>query len=355
MFEDYINEKIDKIFFKDKESLEVVEEKRFLDQFSFNKYEEIYEYIPGGIPILEYHIIETPNFYSNYILTKKIKKNPKIERFFVSSEDFRKHLELLYSKGFRNISLDEYYSIMKGQPKDLKRIPPCAKLYVLTFDDATFGQFDFITNEKNEIIIDPNCAVGIMLDFAKKHPDFKLNAAFSIDFENTPFQQKEFVTKKLNMLLDVGFEIVNHTYSHSRLAKLYKKDKEKVVEEIGKAMEMFEAHLGYRARSINKICYPYGDNSLELEEFIQTITYNGKEYNFIMGIDAEGPLALNPNSKDFNPFQVRRIEVNNNSFVKNVLNAKAIYTMPPLVLNTPENRKLVKNYTNTSLDLIKLP
>lgn len=254
MFEDYFDEKISKIFAKyDKiEKLEVDEEKGFLNQFKFNKIDEIYEHLSGKIPILEYHIIETPNVYSNYILTKKIKKTKDNERFFVSSEDFRKHLEILYENGYRNISLEEYLSIMKGQKKDFRRLTPGSKLYVLTFDDATFGQFDFLKNEKGEIFIDPDCAIGIMIDFAKRYPEFKLNAAFSIDFENVPFHQKEYITKKLNLLLDYGFEIVNHTYSHKSLARLYKKNPNKVNEEIGKAMEMFEYHLGYRVSHITR-------------------------------------------------------------------------------------------------------
>ncbi len=357
MFEDYFNEKFSKIVatYDKSEKLEINEEKGFLNQFRFNRIEEVYENLSGKIPILEYHIIETPTFYSNYILTKKVKKTKDNQRFFVSSDDFRKHLEILYKKGYRNISLDEYLSIMKCQTKDFRRLTPGSKLYVLTFDDATFGQFDFLTNEKGEIFIDPDCAVGIMIDFAKKHPEFKLNAAFSIDFANIPFLQKEHITTKLNLLLDYGFEIINHTYNHKSLSKLYQKNPDRVAEEIGKAMEMFEAHIGYRVSHINKICYPNGDNSKEIEEYIKKINYNNKEYNFIAAIDAEGPLALNPNENDFNPYAIRRIEINNENLIKYVINAKGIYTMPPLVVKTPETKKLVKSTTNLHLDLIKLP
>lgn len=357
MFEDYFDEKISKITKKyDKtEKLEFEEKKGFLNQFKFNQIEEVYESLTGKIPILEYHIIETPTVYSNYILTKKIKKTKDNERFFVSSDDFRKHLEILYKKGYRNISLDEYLSIMKGQTKDFRRLTPGSKLYVLTFDDATFGQFDFLTNENGEVFVDPDCAVGIMIEFAKQHPEFKLNAAFSIDFENVPFHQREYVTKKLNLLLDYGFEILNHTYSHKSLARLYKKNPERVSEEIGKAMEMFESHLGYRVSHINKICYPNGDNSEELKEYLlKGIVYNGKEYKFVAAIDAEGPLALNPNETNFDPYAIRRIEINNHTFLTYVINAKGLYTLPPLVLRTPETEKLVKIHTNLSIDLIKI-
>ncbi len=356
LFEDLINEKLT-YFFGKKEEFKVNEEDAFINQFAFNSMDEILEALPGRIPILQYHIIESPYVYSNYILTKIIEKNKKNARFFTTSQEFRNHLELLYRNGFRNISLDEYLSLMKGEKKEIKRIPPGAKLYVLTFDDATFGQFDFIKDEKGNVFIDPDCAVGIMINFARRHPEFKLNAAFCVDFENVPFLQPEYTGKKLNMLLDYGFEIVNHTKNHRHLSKLFKKDRKLVNYEIGKAMELFEAYLGYRVTSINKICYPFGDFSLELAEYIKKISYNGREYKFIAALDAVGPVALNPNEKEFNPYAIKRVEINRFTFFRCVINAKDIYKMPPLILKKSEIGKLVRANlsTNLYLDLIKLP
>jgi len=356
IFEDFINEKIMFFINEKKSHFKIDENDGFMNQFAFNRLDEIIENLPGRIPILEYHIIETPFVYSNYILTKRITKNKKNERFFISSEEFRRHLEILYENGFRNISLDEYLSLMKGNVKDLKRIPPRSKLFVLTFDDATFGQFDFIEDGTN-LIVDPDCAVGIMLDFARKNPDFKLNAAFCIDFENVPFLQSEYVGKKLNLLLDLGFELVNHTKSHKPLAKMLKKTNIIVDYEIGKAMEIFESYLGYRVTSINKICYPNGDDSQLLKDYVKKIKYNGREYNFIAALDAEGPLALNPNEETFDPYAIRRIEINKDSFFTCVINVKTIFKMPALVLKKSDIGKIVKTSLSNSfyLDLIKLP
>ncbi|MGC8765495.1 MAG: hypothetical protein ACP5QT_06385 [Brevinematia bacterium] len=357
LFEDEINEKVLSFLGKKVEEFKINEDKAFINQFGFNSLDEILENLPGRIPILEYHIIESPYVFSNYILTKKVIKDKKNSRFFVTSDELRTHLEMLYKNGFRNISLDEYLSLMKGETKQIRRISPGARLYVLTFDDATFGQFDFINDEKGNILIDPDCAVGIMISFARNHPEFKLNAAFCIDFENVPFLQPEYVGKKLNLLLDYGFEIVNHTKNHRSLGKLFKKNPELVNFEIGKAMEFFEAYLGYRVTSINKICYPNGDISPGLPEYIKKIRYNGREYNFVAALDAVGPLALNPNETNFNAYTIKRVEINSNTFIRYVINGRGIYRMPPLVLKNSDTGRVVKANlsTNTYLDLIKLP
>jgi len=358
VFEDDIKKYIERYAFNLSKDFYFDENSGFFNQFDFSNMDEIYENLPGRIPILEYHIIESPYVYSNYILTGKLKKNIINERFFVTSSQLREQLDILYKNGFRNISLNEYLSLMKGEKKDLARIPPNSKLYVLTFDDATYGQFDFITNNKNDLIIDPECAVGILIDFARKHPDFKLNAAFCIDFENVPFLQPEYVEKKLNLLLDYGFEIVNHTKDHKSLTKLFKKNPALVEYQIGKAMEIFESYLGYRAASINKICYPFGDESRELANFIKKINFNGREYRFIAAIDAEGPLAFNPNETNFDPYRIRRVEINPKSFSNLVLYAKGIYKTPPLVKKNSQIGRFVrrsKPATNVILDVIKIP
>jgi hypothetical protein len=286
----------------------------------------------GRIPILEYHIINSPFVTSNYFMKHLLPDIRKIRRYVVDSDELRNQLDQLQKNGFRNISLDEYLSLAKGEKKELSRIPGNSKLYVLTFDDAGIGQFDFIgTNDIGEPEIDPDCAVGVMIDFAREHPDFKLNAAFCIQFSSTPFQDPKWVTKKLNMLLDLGFELVNHTVSHLPLAKVYRKDPKLVNYEIGHAMELFESHLGWRAASINKICYPEGSISKEVEAMMSNVTWNGKTYHFEAALDAIGPEAMNPNERKFDAYRIGRIETSRFSFTPFVLNAPNLYRTPPLL------------------------
>ncbi len=241
--------------------------------------------------------------------------------------------------------------------KDLNRLPPDSKLYILTFDDATFGQFEFSgTDAKGDPVIDPDCAIGIMIEFAKKHPDFMLNAAFSIPLEHIPFMQSKFVGKKLNLLLDYGFEIINHTKNHKKLRK-YIPDKTEIASyEIGRAMEIFESYLGYRVDSIDKICYPDGSADKYVWDFVKKVDYNGKEYRFIAALNASGMQAKNPNDEKFNPYNISRIEINRNSFNEFVLNAPGLYRTPPLIDKyTGHNFAYSRMDDNSnSLDLIRL-
>ncbi len=314
----------------------------YYNQFPGYNMEEVFDGIKGRIPILEYHIIKTPAWEKKLFSKGRIRKDKWIERFIVSSDELRGHLERLYEAGFRNISLDEYLSLQKGQFKALDRIPPDSKLYILTFDDATYGQFDITgLDDKGNPIVDPDCAVGIMMEFAKIHPDFKLNAAFSITFEHAPFMQGSFIKRKLNMLMDMGFEIVNHTKNHRKLTQYVKSDPDIAAYEIGRAMELFESYLGYRASAIDKICYPDGKANADVWKFVQNVTYNGRTYHFRAALDAEGLQAKNPNETNFNVYNIARIETSSRTFETYILNAKNIYRTPDLKEKVrPDNENL---------------
>jgi|GEM_PF-1471689 peptidoglycan/xylan/chitin deacetylase (PgdA/CDA1 family) len=310
------------------------------NQYPDRSIDDVYDSLTGRVPILMYHMIVTPYMEKEVFGKGIIKRTPWMERFLVSSAQFKGELESLYSAGFRNISLDEYISLKKGEIKTLDRIPPDSKLYVLTFDDGPYGQLDYSGIDKNgSPVIDPDCAVGIMMDFAKTHPDFKLNAAFAVTFEHSPFMQPEYVKDKLNRLLDLGFEIVNHTVSHKRLSWFVLHDRERADFEIGHAMELFESYLGYRAASIDKVSYPGGNVNAELWKFIPDVTYNGRTWHFKAGLDAKGLQAKNPNEKKFNIYNIARIETSDASFKKFILDAPNLYRTPSVKDNKNDPAK----------------
>ena len=293
----------------------------------------------GSIPILEYHIIETPSVETNLILTGKMRKDKTTRRFIVTSAELRDHLETLYSNNFRNISLNEYLSLMKGKRKGLSRLKPGSRLYCITFDDATYGQFDYVEKTNGETAVDPYCAVGIMMDLARKYPDFGLNAAFCVDFENAPFVQGKYVSNKLNTLVDLGFELVNHTRNHNKLSRYFPKRKEAAAYEIARPMELFRHYIGDKADAIDKICYPDGRSNPMVWSMISNFTYKGRNYRFVCGLDAKGYQAKNPNHRQFNPYNISRIETSSLSFQTYILNAKNVFTLPALaevVSNRPD-------------------
>ena len=162
----------------------------------------------GRIPILEYHVVGDSS--------KGL--------FVITRERFRKDMELLYSRGYRPITVAQLVA------KDFSDVPKGMSPVVFTFDDASPEQFSYI--EKNgQLEIDPTTALGMWLEFQKERPDWKNRATFCLlpaaeaghaffgDKEKFRGQKKEWRFQKVKWLHDNGFELCNHTLWHAQLSK----------------------------------------------------------------------------------------------------------------------------------------
>jgi len=257
----------------------------------------------GKIPILMYHKIGVPE-----------------DRYTVSPQRFREHLEKLYEHNFQLISIEDYVN------KDFSSLLPGKKPALITFDDADKGQFRFVTykgklmyDEFAQPLVDPECAVGILLDFHKEHPDFDKNAAFFIDFVNkyhdfeAPFLQEKFVKLKLLYLLNEGFEVCRHTYAHINLGR-------SSLEEFRKDEQMFNAacenYLGRKACLIeNILAYPYGE--LPRNQALKTYIDSTYDATFkAWGGPAPNPYSVSPKTEP-----PPRIEISTN-LIRDVLNKR---------------------------------
>jgi len=137
-------------------------------------------------------------------------KNTDLNR---QPETFRKDLETLRAKN--------YYPVNALDLAENKMDVPAGKTpVVITFDDALASQFR-VMQKNGESKIDPNCAVGIMENFSKKFPDWPMQATFFVlpkEGRNAePFGQAEFIGDKFQYLTDKGYEVANHTSTHSSL------------------------------------------------------------------------------------------------------------------------------------------
>lgn len=162
----------------------------------------------GRIPILEYHIIG----------------DSSKGMFIITRDEFRRDLRQLYERGYRPITVAQ----MVG--KDFRDVPPGMSPVVFTFDDASPVQFSYVERD-GRLEIDPESAVGIWMDFARKHPDWKGRATFCLlsgaesghaffgDKERFRGQKKEWRFQKVKWLADNGFELCNHTLWHAQLNK----------------------------------------------------------------------------------------------------------------------------------------
>lgn len=210
-------------------------------------------------------------------------------------DNFKKDLERLYEKGYRPINLNDL--IDNNIDIEAGHTP-----VVLTFDDSTAGQFRYL-EEKEELIIDPHCAVGIMKDFNEKNPDFEMKGTFYTIYSAPPFRQGNLVQEKMDFIIDKGMEIGNHTYNHVNLASADTKTMEK---ELARHVKKTREYLpGYQVRSL---ALPYGGiPSTPEEPYLYSGEYQGTSYkNEAILLVGSNP-APSPHHKNFNLNRLPRI------------------------------------------------
>ncbi|WP_280265507.1 polysaccharide deacetylase family protein [Nocardia wallacei] len=142
----------------------------------------------GAVPILMYHQL-SPAPSGEYDQTPA---------------EFREELERLYREGYRPVTAAKYIA---GEID----IPAGTHPVVLTFDDSTASQVAFTPDGTPA----PDTAVGILAEFAARHPDFPAVATFYVNddlFGDDP--------RALPWLAAHGYEIGAHTASHADLGTL---------------------------------------------------------------------------------------------------------------------------------------
>ena len=140
----------------------------------------------GVVPVLMYHQLLADGG-GDYDLTP---------------DEFRAELERLHEAGYRPVTA----SALATGKIDL---PRGATPVVLTFDDSTTSQAALLPNGR----IDPESAVGIMLEFARDHADFRPAGTFYVN--RAPFGADPRAGELVQRLLALGFELGNHTLDHA--------------------------------------------------------------------------------------------------------------------------------------------
>ena len=233
----------------------------------------------GQIMVLMYHHIAEPE--AEWVRTP---------------ENFRKDLQVLYEKGYRPISLNDY---ALGNITTEAGYTPV----VLTFDDGRQNNFNMIENEKGDWIIDPDCAVAILEEFHTAHQDFPLEATFFVN-NNVPFGQQEHLEFKLKYIIDKGMDIGNHTATHVDFTKV---DAPRIQKELAGIVELIERYLP--EYQVNTLALPFGSRPKEkdLYQYLEIGIHEGFEYKNNAILNVGWDPYKSPYHREFNPLAIHRI------------------------------------------------
>lgn len=266
-------------------------------------YEKIYkEYNVnelGNIPIMMYHgIVDELDNETPYI-----GGNVDKDGYHRTSESFNRDLEFYYNSSYRMIRLEDYVNGIIDVPLGKSPI-------VLTFDDGLENSLKVVgIDENGNIIIDPNCAIGILETFKKKYPDYNVTATFFVN--GGLFRQSKYNDKILNWLVNNGYDIGNHSYSHADFTKINESNSS---EEIGKLYSLLDKYIPNKY--VNIVALPFGSpykKSHKNFNYIINSTYDDKEYKTISTLQVGWESNYSPFSINFDRTFIKRIRAYDNN------------------------------------------
>lgn len=266
-------------------------------------YEKIYkEYNVnelGNVPIMMYHgIVNELDDETPYI-----GGNVDKDGYHRTSESFNRDLEFYYNSGYRMIRLEDYVNGIIDVPLGKSPI-------VLTFDDGLENSLKVTGIDENDnIIIDPNCAIGILETFKKKYPDYNVTATFFVN--GSLFRQSKYNDKILNWLINNGYDIGNHSYSHVDFTKINESNSS---EEIGKLYSLLDKYIPNKY--VNIVALPFGSpykKSHKNFNYIINSTYDDKEYKTISTLQVGWESNYSPFSINFDRTFIKRIRAYDNN------------------------------------------
>ena len=258
----------------------------------------------GRIPILEYHVI-----------------GPKEARFTVQWQHFRRDLEFLYARGYRPVNVSDLLDKKIDLPAGLSPV-------VFTFDDASPSQFRYL--ERNgELVIDSTSAIGIWLDFQKKHPDWGNKGTFCLlsganaghnffGYTGVEGQKTSWRFPKVRWLAEHGFELCNHTLWHAQLNKY---SDAVVQEQIARGQLAIDSAVpGYKVRTFALPLGAWPKNRPLAWKGQWTNPKNGKAlaYEYEAVLEVAGGPARSPFDPKFDGHSIPRVEVWANELEKEI-------------------------------------
>ena len=260
--------------------------------------EELQIYQPnelGVIPVLQYHVFVTDE--------------AKMDPYTTTIDRFNAQLQWLYDHNFFLISMESLIS-------DRIAPPPGKHPVVLTFDDASPGQFRLIAGSDGTLIPDPQSAVGAMEAFVAAHPDFGRGGFFAVLPANCfamPAEpdQMPYCDQKLTWLAEHGYEVGNHTVGHQDLFDI---TDDAFAEQVGGAALWVREHVPAPGNLGDVIVMPYGnypDKETHQEQrrmWREGFAYNGQDIRIRAAFMVGAEPTVSPSSTLWDPIFIPRIQ-----------------------------------------------
>ncbi|MBX5476724.1 MAG: polysaccharide deacetylase family protein [Clostridia bacterium] len=246
----------------------------------------------GQIMVLMYHAIS---------------KDSRDWRWTRTPDGFRQDLEALYERGYRPVNMVD---VARGTIDVPRGYTPV----VLTFDDSTEGQLRFLpaadgsdappaTLREAVERLDPDCAVGILVAFHEKHPDWPLRASFYVNAGTGPFGPRAQGEIKLRLLAALGFEIGNHTYTHENLNVLSPEETQKQL-----ALDQAAVARAVPGYELLTLALPFGGYP-KRPDLLKSGEADGTRYRNLAFLLVGANPAPSPYLQTFDPYRVPRVQV----------------------------------------------
>ncbi len=260
-----------------------------------SRYPRVYNEL-GKVMVVEYHRIED-----------------KEGDWVRSADNFRKDLERFYKLGYVLVSVKDFFN------DNYVKVPAGKKPLIMTFDDGHPTQFRWLIVDGTTVEgrdgfpkVDPNCAVGILDDFHKKHPDFGRSATFFLN--SIAFYQSECPSlwkKKLQYLVKTGRELGNHTFNHDDLSGLEYVGIKKTL-----AMQQAKIQEAVPSYEASSVALPFGILPKKGKWLLQRGEYNGISYDYKVAFLVGSAPTYPPYHKKFDPALVQRVQASDSELDK---------------------------------------
>ena len=256
----------------------------------------------GTVPIMMYHgIVDMKSDDTDYT-----GGNVDKDGYNRTTEAFREDLEFYYKNGYRMIRLTDY--IDGNINVEYGKSP-----IVLTFDDGNENNFKVKGLDDNgDLIIDENCAVGILESFKEKYPDFNITATFFVN--GGLFNQPEYNKKILKWLVENGYDVGNHTENHLDIKK---SSSDQVNKEIVSVYKQLDEIIP--GQYVNIIALPFGspyNKEHENFKYVLNSTYDNSTYETKAALRVGWDAEYYPFDVNFDPTFLKRCRAYDNNGVE---------------------------------------